>query len=78
MKKLKLILCVTLLSATLAGSSGNALAADTGSFVATGFLSSLVSQVVEFLRGTDCPVRQCGDCRPPNGNDDHGDCRPPQ
>lgn len=80
MKKIKLILSIALLSVSLIASAGNTLAADTGGFVATGFLTSLVGEVVTFLRGDSCPVRQCGDCRPPNGTEEGGvgDCRPPQ
>lgn len=80
MKKIRLILCIALLSVTLTASAGNTLAANTGGFVATGFLASLVGQVVALLRGESCPVRQCGDCRPPNGTEEDGigDCRPPQ
>jgi hypothetical protein len=70
MKKLKMLLCVAVLS-TLLGT--NALATDFVTVGTTSILTSIVTAL--FGSGGNCPVRQCGDCRPIN--EGGGECRPP-
>lgn len=45
---------------------------------APGLLSFALEQVVSLFGRTECPLRQCHDCRPNNGADDdgNGNCRP--
>lgn len=73
MKKLRSVILVTILSATLVGNVFAGGAVGSGYF---SFFDLAVSAVVSlFLSGTDddnCPVRTCGGCRPGGP-----DCRPP-
>ena len=70
MKKLKMFFCVAVLS-TLLGT--NALATDFVTVGTTSILSSVVTAL--FGSGENCPVRQCGDCRPIGTRGD-GECSP--
>ena len=73
MKKLRSVILVTILSATLVGSvfAGGPVGSGCFSF----FVLAVSAAVSLFLSGTDddnCPVRTCGACRPGGP-----DCRPP-
>ena len=61
MKKRQSILCIALLSTTLAA---NVFATGTVSMSSFGLLDSVLNAVTLLLRGDNCPVRQCQDCRP--------------
>lgn len=72
MKNLKMFLCVVVLS-TLFGT--NALATDFVTVGTTNILTSVVTAL--FGGGENCPLRQCGDCRPIVTGEDGDVCRPP-
>ncbi len=72
MKNLKMFFCVAVLS-TLLGT--NALATDFVTVGTTSILSSVVTAL--FGSGENCPVRQCGDCRPIVTGEEGDVCRPP-
>lgn len=72
MKNLKMFFCVAVLSALL---GTNALATDCVTVGTASILTSVVTAL--FGSGENCPVRQCGDCRPTGTGEDGGPCRPP-
>ncbi|MGH9949266.1 MAG: hypothetical protein ACRD6X_19005 [Pyrinomonadaceae bacterium] len=76
MKKLRPLLFTLLLSSLLAGNIFAIGPILPGSPGASSLFSFALEQVMTFLRDSDCPTRQCGDCRP-NTRDENGDCRPP-
>lgn len=58
---------------------GNVLAADTsgnGGFFS--FFTDTVNAVVSYFRGSECPPRQCQNCKPGGGDPNDPDCRPTQ
>lgn len=71
MKKLKVLLCMTLLSLVLVG---NAFASGSSGGGVFSFLAYAVEQVVALL-DDPCPLRQCTNCRPTE-RDENGNCRP--
>ena len=73
MKKLKSFFCIALLSTCLAG---NVFAGDTTGGGFFSFFNEAVNAVVSFLRGNECPPRQCTTCKPGHNIDDNGNCRP--
>lgn len=73
MKNLKMFFCVAVLS-TLLGT--NALATDFVTAGTTNILSSVITAL--FGNGDNCPLRQCGDCRPIVTGGDGDVCRPPE
>lgn len=78
MKKLKTFAITLLLSTVLVANVFASDSAGGGGLVS--FLTAAVGSVASFFgsRGSDsCPLRQCSDCRPNEGNDDNGNCRPP-
>ncbi len=73
MKKRQSFLCIALLSTTLAA---NVFATGTVSMSTFGLLDSVINAVTLILRGDNCPVRQCQDCRPGEEPDENGHYRP--
>ncbi len=75
MKKLKALFCIALLSTCLVGNvfAGNTTTGN-GFF---SFFSEAVNAVVSFFHGTECPPRQCQNCKP-GGDPNDPDCRPTQ
>lgn len=72
MKKMKSVLCITLLSTALVG---NVYAGDTAG---TGFLSffdNVINAVMSFVADGSCETRQCQTCRP-REDGGSGNCRP--
>lgn len=72
MKKLKVLLCMTLLSLVFVG---NAFASGSSGGGVFSFLAYAAERVVALLKGDPCPLRQCTNCRPTE-KDENGNCRP--
>ncbi len=73
MKKRQSLLCIALLSTTLVA---NVFASGTIGTSTFGILDNVITAVTLLLRGDNCPVRQCQDCRPGEEPDENGHCRP--
>lgn len=73
MKKIKSILCITLLSIFLVGT---VFAADTSGNGVFSFFKNMVSAVYSLVGiDDDCRPRDCQNCRPEQRDSD-GNCRP--
>lgn len=72
MKKLQSVVCIVLLSTVLVGNvfAGGSLSASVNTFFA-----DIINAVVQLVGTDSCPLRQCQNCRPTEG-DDNGNCRP--
>ena len=77
MKRLKTFAIAIALTTVLAGNifaTGGAVSTAT---LPTSLLTYAVTVVLAMFGADDqCPLRQCTNCKPNNGNNDGGDCRP--
>lgn len=73
MKKRQSFFCIALLSTTLVA---NVFASGTIGTSTFSILDNVINVVTLLLRGDNCPVRQCQDCRPGEEPDENGHCRP--
>lgn len=73
MRKIQSILCMALLSTTLAG---NVFASGIVSPPLFSVLNDVISAAARLFGRESCPPRQCQNCRPGDFVDEHGNCRP--